>query len=149
VVDHTPVATRFDLSPQATPKVKRWQWQEADWEQFTKALAEDNWSQGPLATTNDINEVVKRLVNRILQAMGQSIPKVTLTQYSCPGYTAQLQDLHHRAVVAWRRAAATRTNKDHEAYKALRNRLGRESGKAARQAHHTRVTEATKSIKGF
>jgi hypothetical protein len=52
-------------------------------------------------------------------------------------------------MVARRRAAATRTDEDYEAYKALRNRLGRESGKAARQAHCTRVIEATKSIKGF
>jgi exonuclease III len=32
VADHTPVATRFNLSPQATPKVECWQWRDADWE---------------------------------------------------------------------------------------------------------------------
>jgi hypothetical protein len=52
-------------------------------------------------------------------------------------------------MVARRRAAATRSDDDHEAYRALRNQLGRESSKAARQAHCTRVTEATELIEGF
>jgi hypothetical protein len=149
VADHTPVATRFNLSPQATPKVKRWQWRDVDWELFTKALAKDNWSPRHLVTISNVDEAVKQLVNGILRAAGWSIPRATLTRYSRPGYTAQLRDLRHRAVVACRRAAATRTDEDYKAYKALRNRLGRESGKAARQAHCTRVTEATESIEGF
>ncbi|KAJ5927720.1 hypothetical protein N7466_006676 [Penicillium verhagenii] len=155
--DHVPVLTEFDLRASRAETRERQDWRATDWEAWRKAFQSHvkQWNLKDPSWTLDSTAKIDAAVALVMDAVRTTSSEDTVPVRSvCPGrsyptYSAALAPVRQDVRRARRRWQQSRNEEDHEAFRVLRHKLGRESKKQGRQAHRDRVEEATASIDGF
>jgi hypothetical protein len=129
--------------------LKRRQWQRTDKAVLTKTLEESLGLTASLCTKDDIDRRVQEIVGAITAAIEILTSKARPCERSIPEWTQECKDAQMMARRLRRIYQRTQSERDWEAYREARNYKTRIIEKTLRNAHRSRVEEASSTQEGL